>query len=159
MGGLANFQHRMYKNWLLVSTTSPRLENTKAMQKALSPMSIYLPTWTWEELVCAANTQDEPLLRRLYSNFLKYGPIARVLLDKLSVIDLSERLNILKKQADNTVSNKINACLKSTNLQSILLQQFSTQDSHAIFMMEPVLDDGCSLKLCSIEYAYSFRSE
>jgi len=53
MGGLANFQHRMYKNWLLVSTTSPRPENTKAMQKALSPMSIYLPTWTWEELVCA----------------------------------------------------------------------------------------------------------
>jgi len=106
-----------------------------------------------------SNTQDEPLLRRLYSNFLKYGPIARVLLDELSVINLSERLNILEKQADNTVSNKINACLKLTDLQSILLQQFSTQDSHAVFMMEPVLNDGCSLKLCSIEYAYSFRSE
>ena len=53
MGGPAYFQHPRYMNWLIVSTTSPRPENTKAMEKALSPLSIYLPTWTWEELVCA----------------------------------------------------------------------------------------------------------
>ena len=106
-----------------------------------------------------SNTHDELLLRRLYSNFLKYGPIARVLLDELDVMQSPETLDRLEDRADSTVLNKINACIKSTDLQSTLLQQFSMQDSHSVFMMEPALRDDPDLKLCSVTCAYSFRSE
>ena len=106
-----------------------------------------------------SNTHDELLLRRLYSNFLKYGPIARVLLDELDVMQSPETLDRLEDRADSTVSNKINACIKSTDLQSTLLQQFSMQDSHSVFMMEPALRDDPDLKLCSVICAYNFRSE
>lgn len=47
-----------------------------------------------------SNTQDEPRLRRLYSNFLKYRPIARVLLKELNVMKLSGRLDRLEKRAE-----------------------------------------------------------
>ena len=80
-------------------------------------------------------------MRRIYSNFLKYRLIARVLLDELNVMLFPGILGRLEKRANSKVSNKINACIKSTDFQRILLQQVSRQDSLSVFIMEPVLED------------------
>jgi len=147
--------------WLQIVTSSPKYENYKLLVKNHSALKYLMSAWSWCEIVAALSVIDHPLeglklrtnkfsrhaagdterLRKQWSQYEKYGPIARLQLRNLSMAqntkDLEDRLADYDQELDLKCVN-----LLSQDPSVFAGSQFSADSSHTVLLLQPLIEPG-----------------
>ncbi|KAI5813435.1 hypothetical protein BZA77DRAFT_119709 [Pyronema omphalodes] len=127
--------------WLLIVSSSPRVDNLKTLVKEYAPRQFVMSAWSWGEIVAASLMNGLPTerLEELYTLFNKYGPVARLLLLTLFPSKppeddyVRDNINTYERVLDAKIQNMLKG-----NPLKYSSTQFGNSDSHTIIMMHPL---------------------
>ncbi|KAF8545093.1 hypothetical protein BDD12DRAFT_800727 [Trichophaea hybrida] len=127
--------------WLVIVSSSPRVDNLKSLVKEYCPRQFVMSTWDWGEIVAASIMNNVPAekLEELFTLFNKYGPVARLLFVTLFPAHPPEENYVRDNVStyERVLDTKIQNMLKGNPLK-YSSTQLGNSDSHTIIMMHPL---------------------
>ncbi|KAF8428246.1 hypothetical protein EV426DRAFT_571573 [Tirmania nivea] len=158
-------------SWLIIQASSPRLDNYKAFRKHANAKLIYMDVWSWWELraahyLCYPKADAEAELY-LYEVFVKFGPIARLVLDVLHPYhhgsvshnqrwqqSLDNQITVYERELDVKISK-----LVRSDVQAFTTSEWGVDSPHAVILVLPAsLDENDFRPHCSISSRLALAS-